>query len=81
MSVVFLLMCQSGCGSTVVKIKNIPVVPPISLMEEVAVPVAEVKKNKDLVNLVIDLYKAIWKANGRLVAIRKYIEEMEAKNE
>lgn len=75
------MMCQYGCGSTVVKIKTVPTVPPVVLMEKVDVPVAEVKRNKDLVNLVIELYKALWKANGRLEAIKRYTEEMEKKYE
>ena len=74
-------MCQFGCGSTVVKIKSVPIVPPVSIMEKVDVPVAEVKRNKDLVNLIIELYKALWKANGRLDAVRQYTEEMEKKYE
>lgn len=75
------MMCQYGCGSTVVKIKEVPIVPPVSIMSRVDVPVAEVKRNKDLVNLVIELYKALWKANGRLEAIKQYTEDMEKKYE
>lgn len=77
----YLTTCLLGCGSTVVKIKAVPIVPPVSLLEEVTVPVADVKRNRDLVDLVIELYKGLWKANGRIAAIRKYIEDMEGRNE